>query len=189
MFPPISKVSSRPSMPKAPSPSADVANLRRILEELVNEQQKEVVLVCHSYGGVVGSQSVNGLEKSAARKGGILKVVFLSAMLPRESEGVMQTAGVFEPVSPSWLAADATSGIMTAEKSLAAEVLYHDLVESQAQHWAAKLERMVMNVTFAPATNVCWASEVPKVYIFCKIGPCHSIGRATEDGRKGADRE
>ncbi|KAJ6499099.1 Alpha/beta hydrolase fold-1 [Mycena sanguinolenta] len=151
-------------------PMADVTNLRQILEELVNTQQKEVVLMCHSYGGMVGSQSVNGLEKSAARKGGISKVVFLSAILPLEGEGSIQTVGASGFVSRGghWLQSDATKGIMTPQKSVAAGVLYHDLVESQAQHWAAKLEPVALNVSVAPASNVCWASEVPKVYIFCK---------------------
>jgi hypothetical protein len=76
-------------------PNADAANLRQVLDELVNNQQKDIVLVCHSYGGVPGSQSVNGLETSArakrGQKGGIMKVIYLSAILPREGESVLQT--------------------------------------------------------------------------------------------------
>jgi hypothetical protein len=44
---------------------------------------------------VPGSQSVNGLETSArakiGQKGGIMKVIYLSAILPREGESVLQT--------------------------------------------------------------------------------------------------
>ncbi|KAF7376318.1 AB hydrolase-1 domain-containing protein [Mycena sanguinolenta] len=142
-------------------PNADVVNLRRILEELVNEQQKDIVLVCHSYGGVPGSQSVNGLEKSTARKGGCFEGgVF---------ECIPTTAGASEAVSTQWVEIDATRGIMIPQRSVAAEVLYHDLVESQAQHWAAKLEPMAVSVTAAPVANVCWGADVPKVYIFCKM--------------------
>ncbi|KAF8210501.1 hypothetical protein K438DRAFT_1809805 [Mycena galopus ATCC 62051] len=52
------------------SPNADAANLRRVLEELINNQQKDVVLFCHSYGGMVGSQSLNSLERNVRAKGG-----------------------------------------------------------------------------------------------------------------------
>ncbi|KAJ6499098.1 hypothetical protein C8R45DRAFT_981090 [Mycena sanguinolenta] len=87
-------------------PNADTANLRRVLEELVNAQQKEVVLVCHSYGGMVGCQSIHGLERSAARQGGILKVVFLSAIMPREGEAMVHTFGAIEFVPPQWMVVD-----------------------------------------------------------------------------------
>lgn len=77
------------------SPGADTANLRRSLEELIDNQQKDVILCCHSYGGIPGSQSVVGFERSArakaGQKGGILKVIYLSAAVPREGENLLET--------------------------------------------------------------------------------------------------
>lgn len=61
--------------------------MRNILEPLV-DQGKEVVLLCHSSGGVVGSNSIEGLDvasrKAAGKSGGVVRVVFLAAfMLPK----------------------------------------------------------------------------------------------------------
>lgn len=76
-------------------PNADAVNLRQVLEKLVKEQQKDIIILCHSYGGFPTSQSVDGLERSARTKtgegGGILKVIFLSTVLPPEGKSVRQT--------------------------------------------------------------------------------------------------
>ncbi|KAJ6594201.1 Alpha/beta hydrolase fold-1 [Mycena capillaripes] len=142
-------------------PNADAANLRSVLERLINDEQKDVILFCHSYGGVPGSQSVNGLERKArakaGQKGGILKVIYLSAILPREGESVIQTLAGAEIAPAVWMEID-----------VASEVLFHDLPDDQAEHWALKLEPMSPHFAITPATNVCWETDVPKVYIFCK---------------------
>ncbi|KAF7361613.1 AB hydrolase-1 domain-containing protein [Mycena venus] len=152
-------------------PNADAKNVRQVLEDLINEQQKDVVLFCHSYGGAPGCQSVNGLEKraraKAGQKGGIVRIIFLSAILPREGETVLQTLAAAEIPPGEWLAADPATGIASAT-SKAAEVLFHDLQDDQADYWASKLEPMSANSVSTPATNVCWDVDVPKVAIFCK---------------------
>ncbi|KAJ6544128.1 hypothetical protein B0H19DRAFT_1238657 [Mycena capillaripes] len=110
-------------------PNADAANLRRVLERLINDEQKEVVLFCHSYGGIPGSQSVNGLERSkrekAAQKGGILKVFYLSAVLPREGESLLQTLTAADVVPPDWMEMDPATGTFIASPKATA-ILFHD---------------------------------------------------------------
>lgn len=90
-------------------PNADAENLRRVLEELINDQQKDVILFCHSYGGFVGSQ-VKGFEQSArvkaGQKGGIVKVICLSANLPREGESMMQILTELAIVPRQWMQLD-----------------------------------------------------------------------------------
>jgi alpha-beta hydrolase superfamily lysophospholipase len=66
----------------------DVAVVRGVLEPLVDQQGREVVLLCHSSGGVIGSNAVEGFDlasrKAAGKTGGVIRVVFLSAfMLPK----------------------------------------------------------------------------------------------------------
>ncbi|KAJ6508716.1 Alpha/beta hydrolase fold-1 [Mycena sanguinolenta] len=152
-------------------PNADATNLRRVLEKLVNTEQKDVVLFCHAYGGMVGSQSVNGLERSArtkaGRKGGIVKVIFLSAILPQEGESMLQISGEVGIATQEWMDMDSVSGTFSPN-SLAPDVLYHDLPNHQAQYWASKLEHMSGYAAIAPASDVCWNADIPKVYIFCK---------------------
>lgn len=87
-------------------PDADAANLRQVLEKLINNEEKDIILFCHSYGGVPGSQSIHGLERSARakadQKGGISKVIYLSAILPREGESLLQTLTEAEIPRADW---------------------------------------------------------------------------------------
>ncbi|KAJ5941406.1 hypothetical protein N7516_001574 [Penicillium verrucosum] len=60
----------------------DVASLRRVLTTLADEG-KDIVIVAHSYGGVVASTASEGLVKhfraENGKLGGIVKVVYLAA--------------------------------------------------------------------------------------------------------------
>lgn len=91
-------------------PDADITHLRQVLEGLINDQQKEVILFCHSYGGVPGCQSVHGLERSARAaaglQGGIVKIIFLSAILPREGESTLETLAAAEIPQSEWMEID-----------------------------------------------------------------------------------
>ncbi|KAJ7928872.1 hypothetical protein B0H13DRAFT_1966662 [Mycena leptocephala] len=142
-------------------PNADAENLRRVLEELINE---DVVLFCHSYGGFVGSQ-VKGFEQSArakaGQKGGIVKVICLSANLPREGESMMQILTELAIVPRQWMQLDPANGTFVAN-SQAAETLYHDLPDDQAEYWSSKLEPVSPRVAIAAASNVCWDTDVSK---------------------------
>ncbi|KAF7301104.1 AB hydrolase-1 domain-containing protein [Mycena indigotica] len=146
-------------------PNADVQAVKKVLEKLVEEEEKEVVLLCHSYGGVVGSQAVAGLEKSRRNKGGIIKVVFLAAILPREGEGLLEAFAATPSWPGSWLL-PAGPVTMTAYPE-AAEVLFHDLDPDAQSYWAGQLAPMSAHVLSTPAVGVCWAVDIPKMYIFC----------------------
>lgn len=60
----------------------DTAGVRTMLERLIGED-KDVIVVSHSYGGIPGSNAVQGLNKKdrAARgeKGGVLMFVYMAS--------------------------------------------------------------------------------------------------------------
>jgi alpha-beta hydrolase superfamily lysophospholipase len=78
-----------------PAPAAtfedDVAAFHAIVEELA-DQNKDVVIVTHSYGGVVGTECVNGLAKTdrgaAGKKGGVVQLVYFSSVVPVEGQSL-----------------------------------------------------------------------------------------------------
>ncbi len=74
----------------------DVAEIRKTLEQLINREGKGVVLVSHSYGGVPGSGSVEGFDKTAraskGEAGGIIACVFIAAGLPLKGHSLRDTA-------------------------------------------------------------------------------------------------
>ncbi|KAK7048426.1 AB hydrolase-1 domain-containing protein [Favolaschia claudopus] len=162
-------------------PNADARNLGKILRDLVVNQHRQVVLLCHAYGGLVGCQCVNGLERSArakqGRDGGILKVFFLSGLLPQEGESMLQVFGEAGIVPREWM--DMHVSVLFrwsfSANSLAADTLYHDLPAEEASHWATKLLPMSAHVGITPATDVCWNADIQKAYIFCTEDRVFSI--------------
>ncbi len=63
----------------------DVYAIRSVLEKLIEEEGREIMLALHSYGGVPGCQTVNGLERSKrkaqGKPGGVIQVLFIAALL------------------------------------------------------------------------------------------------------------
>jgi pimeloyl-ACP methyl ester carboxylesterase len=67
--------------------SDDVKNLHQILQRLCDEE-RDVVVIAHSYGGVVASCAVEGIGVTelnrAGKKGGVIMLAYLSAfVLPK----------------------------------------------------------------------------------------------------------
>lgn len=70
----------------------DAANARPIIEGLVREGKK-VLIVAHSYGAVVASESVRGLgmeELMGVSQGGVVRMLFIAGIVPWEGQNVWE---------------------------------------------------------------------------------------------------
>lgn len=76
-------ISTGTRSPGNPGMKDDTAAIRLVVQKLVEEEEKEVVMVLHSAGGFLGSSATEGLtlEKRAqeGKTGGVRKFVFLCA--------------------------------------------------------------------------------------------------------------
>lgn len=74
----------------------DVASLRDLLTTLA-DKGKDVIVVAHSYGGVVASAAVEGLDKStrgtADKLGGIVKIIYVSAFALDKGQSLLGILG------------------------------------------------------------------------------------------------
>jgi pimeloyl-ACP methyl ester carboxylesterase len=74
----------------------DAAAVRKVLEVLA-EQGKQIVLVVHSYGGVVGAQAVRGLgykqRQKEGKAGGIITYLYLSAFVVPVDQSLLKMLG------------------------------------------------------------------------------------------------
>ena len=63
----------------------EVRAVQEAVAEFVENQHKDVILVCHSYGGVPGSRAVNGWDAATRQQdgqsNGIIELVFIAAFL------------------------------------------------------------------------------------------------------------
>ena len=94
------------AMPPNMSFDEDVNGIRECLTKLVIEEEREVILVVHSYTGMPGAEAPKGSGKKERQekglKGGVVRLVFIMAYaMP---EGFQPTAGGAQ--LPDWMKVD-----------------------------------------------------------------------------------
>lgn len=81
----------------------DVQEIRDELKGLITTKQKEVIVVAHSYGGIVTAEAVDEAFALSARtdrglSGGVVRLVYMCAfLLPLGESVVSGTGGAFPP--------------------------------------------------------------------------------------------
>lgn len=145
----------------------DVEGIRSVIEELVVRAGKEVVLVMHSYGGVVGSSATKGLTKKDRQDlpGGITHLFYISAYLLAKDQSAWDVLVEANGNTPerqklvefkddgTWLPTDAVSG------------LYHDLDPEDQREQVAGIQPHNFVALMGKATHEPWR-EVPSTYIY-----------------------
>lgn len=98
----VKLVSVDPTDPKTQGVAADAAAVRGELEKLV-DQGKEVIMVCHSYGGVPTASAVEGMNladrTARGEKGGVAMMVYLTSFAIPAGTGLSDGLG---GVTPDW---------------------------------------------------------------------------------------
>ncbi|KAK8022081.1 prolyl aminopeptidase protein [Apiospora rasikravindrae] len=150
----------------------DVQAVRRLVQKLVKDDGKEVIMLMHSYGGVVGTTALQGLTRkdreAQGLPGGVVHLLYAAAFLlalnqnirtvvqavnlPRGSDGLVQFAD-----DGTWFPTDPVS------------LLYHDLAPEDQEEQAGLLEWGNAAVLTGKMTYEAWR-DVPTMYV-----------RATED--------
>lgn len=68
----------------------DEAAIRSVLQKLIVEEEKDVVMVMHSAGGFLGSAATEGLDRKKrekeGKKGGVVRFVFLCAGIAEKGQ-------------------------------------------------------------------------------------------------------
>ena len=99
--------------PPVASHHEDTAVVKKELERLVVLEGKEVVIVMHSYGGVVGSEAVAGFEKVGRKeKGGVIHAFFIAAFLVPKGSSLL---GMFDNQLPPYMFVNVRSPLSTQE--------------------------------------------------------------------------
>ena len=78
--------------PETTSCSLDAEVIRAQILLLTDDQRKDVVVVCHSYGGIPGGGAAHGLSKHTryreGKEGGVVGLVYLAAFVLPEGPGL-----------------------------------------------------------------------------------------------------
>ncbi|RAL00783.1 alpha/beta hydrolase [Aspergillus ibericus CBS 121593] len=142
----------------------DVASFREVLVSLADEG-RDLVVVAHSYGGVVVSNAVKGLDKATrardGKSGGIIQIVYMASFALDRGQSLLGVLGGTYPdcwrVEGNYLYPDGEGNIG-----------YQDLpVEEQAK-WGALERHLSLAVIEGEVTNEPWADGIPCSYIICE---------------------
>ncbi|KAF4445657.1 hypothetical protein F53441_10606 [Fusarium austroafricanum] len=140
----------------------DVAAVRQAVEKLVNEG-KQVMVVVHSYGGLVGADAVEGLgykqRAKEGKTGGVIQLVYLSAfVMPKGASILGALGGNYLP----WMRVEGDYVYADTPEN----VFYHDVdTELQAKSIAA-LKHQSRRVYVDPVQYEPW-HEIPCFFIYC----------------------
>lgn len=90
--------SANPEDPTKATCAKDIAHLRdNVLLPILDQQQKDVVLLTHSYGGVVGGGASKGLDKKTrtadGHKTSVVGLIYVAGNITLEGESLMQAVG------------------------------------------------------------------------------------------------
>ncbi|KAH8673479.1 Alpha/beta hydrolase fold-1 [Xylariales sp. PMI_506] len=142
----------------------DVESIRQCLSTLVESQEKEVILVLHSYTGMPGSQAPEGLSKKEREfkglKGGVVRLVYIMSYVP--PAGFQPTAGGAQ--FPSWMLVDLEKGVVRVDPEEAKTVFFNDLDEEEAGTWAGRLLPQSLGVYGSTTTYAAW-KDIPSTYV------------------------
>lgn len=96
---------SPPSTAPAKTMTDDAAHIRGIVEALANDG-KDVLLVNHSYGGIPGTQSIQGLTRKERseqdKEGGVIGLVYITSLLINEGENSNESFAPFSAEPPGF---------------------------------------------------------------------------------------
>jgi hypothetical protein len=122
--------------------SEDIAVLRSVVEEAIG-QGNDVVIVSHSWGGVVTGTAM------------------ASFMLP---EGMSLMARMQGTSTPRIFAPTGTGPNLVC---VSPEFLYNDLPEHEQKHWATTLKSHGIPASTTPTTDAAWR-RIPTSYLVCE---------------------
>ena len=146
----------------------DMAFVRQELETLVRHEEKEVIVATSSYGGMVGSNAVSGLEAGTRRargeKGGIVYFVFIAAYVVPLGKSLLDMT----PEPPAILAPDPTdaSRVIVVGPE---QVFYNDVPAAVSAPWVARLRPQAVATFMSKMTaTVEEGGVVPCTYVVCE---------------------
>ena len=95
--------------------TGDAASLRTNLLQPLVEAGKDVIVMMHSYGGMYGSQAVQGLSKreraQSGKQGGVVSLIYVSAVTPLEGQSTLDMMGTDAQHLPTWVDYDVSNKV------------------------------------------------------------------------------
>lgn len=152
--------------PPNSSHEADVEAVRKVVEPLVNDG-KEVIMLMHSYGGVVGTNAVQGLSRTDRQSGnlpgGVVHLLYLSAYVVAKGQSILKVierSGRGEDVAAVLTIDEDGTGLPNDP----VWAMYHDLDPKDQEEQNGLVVRNNMGCGAGEAVYEGWR-DIPSTYI------------------------
>ncbi|KAK3896992.1 hypothetical protein C8A05DRAFT_48207 [Staphylotrichum tortipilum] len=149
--------------------SPDVNAVADALTTLLDDGSDDVVVVMHSYGGMVGTDAVGKVVEERSQGGNntgkIRRLVYVSAYVPLEGHTLgkaMEGAVQEPPPPPEYLSFEAP---YIALNDLAVDTFYHDVPEPLVSQYAPLLGKQPA-ATFATPVGYAGWRRVPSTFVY-----------------------
>lgn len=176
--------------PPITSIAPDVEHVRSAIEPLLNDG-KSIVVVMHSYSGIIGTTSLSGFaardRKAQGLPGGVTGLVYLCAwMLDAGQNALEMGGGQGGKLGP---------GVMKREGNYLyhtkpIEAFYHDIPRDEAERRATSLVHHSLPTLNAKVDYAAW-KDIPTTYLVCNgdvtIPPEKQRGCVEQAKAKGGD--
>ncbi|KAH9908439.1 alpha/beta-hydrolase [Xylariomycetidae sp. FL2044] len=131
----------------------DVAVVQSILNKLKAEGKKSLLL-CHSSGGVVGSNSVKGFDVEG--------IIYMAAFMIQSGKSLLDMLGG-QPLPWMNVQGDRVTGV----PEMLPQVAFNDLDPKAQEEWGKEMTHTSAALFATPSGFEPWANGVPCGYIFC----------------------
>jgi pimeloyl-ACP methyl ester carboxylesterase len=142
----------------------DADEVQSVLRRLVEEEKRHVLVLMHSYGGLVGIEAIpeeltRKSRQSRGLEGGVIHLFFFSAFVLAEGQSVLSAFGE----SPN---NDLRPNGRFCLKDPGPK-MYSDLPQEEADYWTAKVVDQSHGVEETKLTRAAYR-YVPSTYVVCE---------------------
>ncbi|EED18712.1 conserved hypothetical protein [Talaromyces stipitatus ATCC 10500] len=141
----------------------DIEALRNVVQSEC-DQGHEVAIISHSWSGLPVSSALDESSRTERQKigtkGGVVKLIYISAFIPEIGQSLLQTQG---GVPPDWYIRDEMNNTVLSSDPYT--LFFHDV--PNGQEWAQTLRPHAWASMNSPTTSASYL-EIPCAYLLCE---------------------
>ncbi|OAL01997.1 alpha/beta-hydrolase [Phaeosphaeriaceae sp. SRC1lsM3a] len=143
--------------------SEDIAFIRSAVEKAIGPDGNDVVVLCHSWGGVVTGSALSRLSKKVreegGQKGGVVRTGYMTAFMIPEGVSITDAIG---GKKATWY--DEEDPYAYAREP---NVFYNDLSPTEQKHWFSLIQSHAVATFYSKTSAASWL-EIPTSYLLCE---------------------
>ncbi|KAH6868194.1 Alpha/beta hydrolase fold-1 [Alternaria rosae] len=143
--------------------SADIAIVRSMIDTAIGASGNDVVVIAHSWGGIVASSALVGFGKTErealGKKGGVVRCGYIAASMLPEGVSLMDS---MNHTFPPWCKISGPHVL-----PLDPYIFYSDLPLDEQAYWFSQIQPHSLASAYAKTTGAAW-KNIPSSYLVCE---------------------